>query len=132
MTTPQDIERFLHAQINAWNAGDKDGFFDAYRAAAPQGLSIEYAGRDGPTDGWPVLEHMWAQQAARFEIEEVELIINGRDAACHNRNKVRGTPLAIDTIELYRFDGAGRLAVTYFIRLPPELAAAAAASEKRA
>lgn len=113
----QHIETFLHAQVKAWNAGDKDGFFAAYRQAAPQGLQIEYVGRGPAVDGWPVLEGMWAQQSAKIAIEEVLMVINGQEAACHNRNLVRGTALAIETLELYRFD-AGQLTVRYFIRLP--------------
>ena len=109
------IEAFLHEQIRAWNAGDKKAFFDAYRAVSPQGLQIEYVGRGPATEGWPVLEAMWTQQSAKIEIEEVIAIVNGNDAACHNRNKVRGTSVAIETIELYRFD-AGRLSVRYFIQ----------------
>lgn len=115
------IERFLHAQVQAWNAGDKEGFFAAYRAVSPQGLQIEYVGRGPAADGWPVLERMWATQAAKIEIEEVVTIVNGIDAACHNRNKVRGTTAAIETIEIYRFD-AGRVSVRYFVRQPGETA----------
>ena len=111
------IEYFLHAQVRAWNAGDKEGFFAAYRSVAPQGLQIEYVGRGPATEGWPVLEGMWTQQSAKIEIEEVALIINGNEVACHNRNKVRGSALAIETIELYHFDN-GRLTVRYFIRQP--------------
>lgn len=112
----QEIEHFLHTQVNAWNAGDKEGFFAAYAQAAPKGLQIEYVGRP-MSDGWPVLESMWAQQSAKIEIEEVLMIINGDEAACHNRNKVRGTAMAIETIELYSFD-AGRVVVRYFIQQP--------------
>lgn len=112
----QDIEHFLHAQVKAWNAGDKAGFFDAYAQAAPNGLQIEYVGRP-VSDGWPVLEGMWAQQSAKIEIEEVLMIVNGNEAACHNRNKVRGAAMVIETIELYSFD-AGRVVVRYFIQQP--------------
>jgi hypothetical protein len=107
------IEQFIHAQVRAWNTGDREAFFAAYRAAAPNGLLIEYVGRPA-SDGWPVLEGMWLQQSAKIEIEEVVAIVNGQEAACHNRNKIRGTTRAIDTIELYRFDH-GRLHVRYFI-----------------
>lgn len=113
----REIENFLHAQVKAWNAGDRHAFFDAYRAVSPAGLQIEYVGRGPASDGWPVLEGMWAQQSAKIEIEEVALIVNGSEAACHNRNKVRGTAMAIETIEIYRFD-AGRLAVRYFVLAP--------------
>ncbi|WP_077033216.1 hypothetical protein [Pelomonas sp. KK5] len=110
------IQAFLHAQVQAWNAGDKDGFIGAYRQAAPDGLQIEYVGRGPAGDGWPVLEGMWSQQSAKIEIEEVLLVVNGLEAACHNRNKVRGTAIAIETIELYDFRTPGRLAVRYFIK----------------
>lgn len=112
----QVIESFLHAQVRAWNAGDKEAFLGAYRAAAPNGLQIEYVGRPA-AEGWPVLEGMWARQSAKIEMEEVAAIVNGNEAACHNRNKVRGTTMAIETIELYRFD-EGRLSVRYFIKQP--------------
>jgi hypothetical protein len=111
------IENFLHTQVQAWNRGDKEGFFAAYHAAAPEGLQIEYVGRAPAAEGWPVLEGMWAQQSAKIEIEEVALIINGNEAACHNRNKVRGSSLAIETIELYSFNG-GKVTVRYFVRQP--------------
>jgi hypothetical protein len=110
------IEAFLHAQVKAWNAGDKQAFIEAYRVVAPNGLQIEYVGRP-VTDGWPVLENMWAQQSAKIEIDGVVVIVNGNEAACHNRNRVRGTAIAIETIELYRFD-QGRLQVRYFVKQP--------------
>jgi len=109
------IQAFLHEQVRAWNAGDRSAFFDAYRSVSPQGLQIEYVGRGPATEGLLVLEAMWTQQNAKIEIEEVVAIVNGSDAACHNRNKVRGRSMAIETIELYRFD-EGKLSVRYFIK----------------
>lgn len=108
------IEQFLHTQTKAWNAGDKDAFLEAYRAIAPNGLQIEYVGRPAE-DGWPILEAMWAQQSAKIQIEEIAAIVNGNEAACHNRNWVRATQNWIESIELYRFD-SGRLQVRYFIK----------------
>lgn len=109
------IRHFLHTQVACWNAGDRDGFLAAYRAAAAGGLAIEYVGRPA-TDGWPVLDAMWERQNAAIEIEEVTLIVNGAEAACHNRNRLRRDGTVIDTIELYRFEPDGRLLVRYFIR----------------
>lgn len=111
------IEHFMHTQVACWNANDKSGFFAAYRAASPGQLTIQYVGRP-PADGWPMLEGMWTQQNAKIEIEEVALIINGNEAAAHNLNKVKGTDMAIDTIELYCFGDDGALSVRYFIRQP--------------
>lgn len=118
--TPETIEAFLHAQVRHWNAGDKEGFFGIYRQAAPNGLQVEYVGRSA-TDGWPILENMWQQQNAKFEVQELLLVVNGMEAACHNINKVRGTATEIHTIELYRFE-QGKLLVRYFIQ-PPTSAA---------
>ncbi|AYH44463.1 nuclear transport factor 2 family protein [Azoarcus sp. DN11] len=111
------IEHFLHTQLARWNASDKEGFLAAYREVAPGGLTIEYVGRPS-ADGWPVLEAMWTAQNAKIDIEEVAMIINGCEAACHNRNRVKGTDVTIETIELYRFDEGGKLHVRYFIRQP--------------
>tara|TARA_R110001583_G_scaffold165275_1_gene317778 strand:+ start:17885 stop:18298 length:414 start_codon:yes stop_codon:yes gene_type:complete len=111
------IEHFIHTQISCWNRNDKDGFLAAYREAAPGGLSIEYVGRPA-ADGWAVLEGMWEQQNAKIEIEEVTMIVNANEAACHNRNKVKGASMAIETIEVYRFGEDGTLSVRYFIRHP--------------
>jgi hypothetical protein len=108
------IEQFLHAQAKAWNDGDKGAFFGAYSAAAPGGIEIEYAGQPA-SDGWAILEKMWAQQNAKIRIEELVAIVNANEAACHNRNWVRGTQNWIETIELYRFH-VGRLQVRYFIQ----------------
>jgi len=109
------IRHFLHTQVASWNAGDKAGFLAAYRKAAPGGLVIEYVGRPA-ADGWAVLEAMWERQNAAIEIEEAALIVNGFEAACHNRNRLKSGARIIDTIELYRFEQDGRLLVRYFIR----------------
>lgn len=114
--TALDIDIFLHTQVACWNAGDKDGFFAAYRIAAKGGLTVEYVGRPA-ADGWAVLEQMWARQSGAVRIEVVQSIVNGREAACHHRNHVQARGTAIETIELYRFDEDGALAVRYFIAL---------------
>ena len=113
--SPDDIRHFLHVQVACWNAGDKAGFLEAYRKAAPRGLVIEYVGRPA-ADGWAVLDAMWERQNAAIDIEEAALIVNGAEAACHNRNRLRSDGRIIDTIELYRFEQDGRLLVRYFIR----------------
>jgi hypothetical protein len=111
------LEHFMHTQVACWNQGDKDGFFAAYAAVAPAGIHIEYVG--GPTGaGQPILEGMWAQQQPKIDIEEVLLVVIGSEAVAHNRNKVKGTAMAIETIEHYRLTPAGELQVRYFIRQP--------------
>jgi hypothetical protein len=114
MMNKTTIEQFLHAQVKAWNDGDKGAFFGAYGAVAPSGIQIEYVGRPA-ADGWPILETMWARQNAKIQIEEVATIVNANEAACHNRNWIRGTQNWIETIEIYRFH-EGRLLLRYFVQ----------------
>ncbi len=111
--TGEEIAHFLHEQVEAWNSGDKDRFFTAYRKAAPKGLSIEYVGRQPSGDGWPILEGMWAGQNGRVRAEVVATLVNGSEAACHHLNHVAATGAVIETVELYAFSD-GALAVRYF------------------
>lgn len=115
MSAQEAIEHFLHGQIECWNNGDREGFFEHYRRMSPAGLSIEYVGRALPTDPWQILEGMWENQQPRFRVEVKETIINGEEAACHHRNALRDGSGGIETIELYRFQDA-RLWVRYFIK----------------
>jgi hypothetical protein len=109
----EQIEHFLHGQIEAWNAHDKAAFFGLYKAMSPHGLTIDYVGQP-PREAWEILETMWAQQNDKITIEVAKTIINGTEAACHHLNKVNGADFAIETIELYAF-GDGVLSVRYFI-----------------
>ncbi|NHN38224.1 nuclear transport factor 2 family protein [Pseudomaricurvus alcaniphilus] len=115
--TAETITAFIHQQVACWNAGDKDGFFQSYRAIATGNLTIEYVGKHSG-DGWPILKGMWEQNQPKIDIEEVEMILNGNEVACHNRNKLKGSDLAIETIEIYRFEDNGDLHIRYFIRQP--------------
>jgi hypothetical protein len=112
------IEKFIHAQTKAWNSSDKTAFLEAYRSGAPNGLQIEYVGRS-VADGWPVLEAMWDQQNPKIQVESIATIVNAGEAACHNRNWIRGTQNWIETIELFRFE-SGRLMVRYFVQQRPQ------------
>ncbi len=111
--TGEEIAHFLHEQVEAWNRGDRDRFFTVYRTAAPRGLSIEYVGTQPPTNGWPILESMWARQNGRVRAEVVATLLNGSEAACYHLNHVEATGAVIKTVELYAFSD-GALAVRYF------------------
>lgn len=110
----QAIDHFLHGQVDAWNAHDKDTFFALYKEFSPEGLSIEYVGRPAG-DPWQTLEAMWTNQNAKIRIDVKATIINGHEVACHHVNQVIGSEHGIHTIELYRFEG-GKLFVRYFVK----------------
>tara|TARA_Y100001001_G_scaffold95824_1_gene93764 strand:+ start:350 stop:715 length:366 start_codon:yes stop_codon:yes gene_type:complete len=110
------IERFLHGQIEAWNTGNKEAFFEHYRAISPNGLTIEYVGRPPlNVDGWAVLEGMWEHQNNKFSVDVELSVIAGQEAACHHRNVMRDGTGVIETIEHYRFVD-GKSIVRYFIK----------------
>ena len=88
------IKEFLHGQVNCWNNSDKEGFFACYRKVATSSLHIEYVGQH-EGDGWAILEGMWEKNQANIDIEEVAMIINGTEVACHNRNNVTGTDMRV-------------------------------------
>jgi hypothetical protein len=113
---PDQIERFLHGQVEAWNAHDKAAFFGLYKAFTPKGLTIDYVGQ-APRDAWAILDDMWAKQNDKVEIEVVNVIVNGTEAACHHRNHVTAAGFTTETIELYAF-GEDELSVRYFIAAP--------------
>lgn len=108
------LESFLHAQVKAWNAHDRDAFFKVYRAMAPGKLEIEYVGRS-TGEGWAILENMWDTTNAIVEVEVITTILNGREAACHHINHMPSLDRKVETIELYRFDGDD-LYIRYFIK----------------
>ena len=116
MMTATQIEAFLKGQVDAWNRRHKAAFMGLYRDASPNGLEIDYVGQP-QRDPWEILETMWTNQIDMIEVEVVKKIINGREAACHHKNHIRGSGTWIDTIELYAFDD-GRLSVRYFIQPP--------------
>ena len=109
----EQIEHFLHGQLEAWNARDKEKFFAHYKAVSPKGLSIDYVG-EPPRDPWDILEVMWTEQNHKIDVEAKKVIINGTEAACFHFNHVIGAGFAIETIEIYSF-GEGTLSVRYFI-----------------
>jgi hypothetical protein len=109
----QEIEHFLHGQVQCWNDGDRDGFIAHYKALAPNGLSLEYVGLP-QADAWLMLEKMWDTSRETIRIEAVQTIIAGNEAACFHRNHRVNGDKGTTTIELYKFE-SGRLSARYFI-----------------
>jgi hypothetical protein len=119
--TPETIDRFMQGQVRCWNGHDKAGLMALYRDMAPDGLTIEYAGRADHADGWLVIEEMYDKHNAQFRLEVVTTILCGQEAAVHHRNCIVGTDLVIESIETYRFT-PGRLQVRYHLKPPQSTA----------
>ena len=108
-----EIERFLHGQLDAWKAHDREAFFGCYREFGRNGLIIDYVGKPR-RDAWDILEAMWADHNRGMRLEAVKAVINGHEAACHHRNHLDAANVVIETMELYDF-GDGTLSIRYFI-----------------
>jgi len=116
--SPETIREFLQTQFSCWNANQKDQMFAACKRVAGSGLTVEYVG--GPElDGWPALEEMWEKYHGtgkpNIEIEIVEILVNGNEAACYLRNHASTPdgPIVSPSIEIYKF-GSGTMHARYF------------------
>jgi len=109
------IESFIHDQVAAWNARDKDTFFKLYKEACPGKMTIEYVGRPIDPDAWAVLENMWESSNALVDIDIVKTVVNANEAACYHINRMPSRKLNIHTMELYKFD-ADDMFVKYLIK----------------
>jgi hypothetical protein len=108
----EQIRAFLIANIELWNAKDRGGHTDLYRAAAPNGLIIEYVGQP-IGDGWATFNHMWDTYNGLFHVDIGEIFVNGNEGACLYHNVLVADGKSNPTIEIYRFD-QGKLHVRYF------------------
>ena len=105
----QALRDFLFQQVAHWNAGRKDAFLALYRRTAPRCLTLEYVAKQTLTGdaAWAGLEAMWTAYNPLVQLQLVECIVNGTEAACYFRN-LRGATQQLSTgIETYRLqDGA--------------------------
>jgi len=105
----QALRAFLFQQVSHWNAGRKDDFLALYRRTATAGLTLEYVAKQTLTGeaAWAGLEAMWTAYNPLVQLQLVECIVNGHDAACYFRN-LRGATQQLSTgIEVYHLhDGA--------------------------
>jgi hypothetical protein len=107
-----EINDFLHRQLELWNEGKREEQTALYKRYAPKLLTVEYVG--SPIgDGWATFEHMWDTYGGKIRVEADLLLVKGCEGACYHRNIRVATGLANPTIELYRF-GDGELHVRYF------------------
>ena len=103
--TPDDIRHFLHGQVELWNAGKKDEMFALYRKIVPGKMTIEYIGIP-PLEGWAALEDMWQRFAGKVQINPIEVMVTGNEAACYHHNTTIGSGQPPrPSIELYKFEG---------------------------
>lgn len=105
----QALRSFLFQQVAHWNAGRKDDFLALYRRTATRSLTLEYVAKQTLTGdaAWAGLEAMWTAYNPLVQLQLVECIVNGHDAACYFRNLRGATQQMSSGIETYHVqDGA--------------------------
>ncbi|MBR9909317.1 MAG: nuclear transport factor 2 family protein [Gammaproteobacteria bacterium] len=116
MEKNQQLEHFVHAQVECWNQGDKEGFLKCYSDIAPNGLSVEIVGAP-QMEPQVALEAMWRTQPD-IRIDIVCAVVVGNEAVTHHRNIKRSSgELSTDTLEIYQLDD-GKLSARYFVSHP--------------
>lgn len=105
----QALRGFPFQEVAHWNVGRKDDFLALYRRTAARSLTLEYVAKQTLSGdaAWAGLDAMWAAYNPLVQLQLVECIVNGHDAACYFRN-LRATTQQISTgIETYHLqDGA--------------------------
>ena len=119
MENNQQLAHFVHAQVECWNNGDREGFLNCYRDLSPNGLSVEIVGMP-KMDPWDILRGMWDKTQPGIRIEVVAAAVVANEAVTHHRNyKKDDGSLSTDTLEVYKVED-GKLSARYFVSYPPE------------
>jgi hypothetical protein len=113
MEKNQQLEHFVHAQVERWNAGDQQGFLDCYRGISPNGMVVDIVGAP-EMDAEAALAAMWSTQPD-IRIEIVCAAVIGDEAVTHHRNyRISSGELSSDTLETYELND-GKLTARYFV-----------------
>jgi hypothetical protein len=104
--TDEEITNFVALQCEKWNARDKQGYLEAWKAIAPDGITFEDPVGTTPKAGWDMWSDMWdkfnpfsVEQRVDFlclRAEEVALLMY------HKAAYAGDTTEAVD-IEVWKF-----------------------------
>ena len=116
MTTTTSLEHFVHAQVDCWNKGDKQGFLNCYEQIAPNGLSVEIVAVPAmpAMDPWLILNNMWDKTQADINIKILCAVVAGNEAVTHHQNWKQTGELSSYTLETYTLED-GKLTARYFV-----------------
>lgn len=118
MENNKQLEHFVHAQVECWNSGDKQGFLNCYREISPNGLRVEIVGLP-EMDPWVALNGMWDKTQADIRIEIICAAVIGNEAVTHHQNIKSNGELSTDTLEVYKLEN-GSLSARYFVSYPEQ------------
>jgi len=122
--SPEEIGRIVERSYDLWNAGDKQAWIEHWRSVTPGEHLLEDPIGTPVKRGFRVLGELWDQTGRdRLTITLERLIVCGREAAAVTRNEgtVRGKPMRIDSVHLYRFGEDGSTHTRSFWNIPEGL-----------
>jgi hypothetical protein len=121
--TRAQLRSWADNYVALWNAGDKEAWAENWRSVAPGdfrmldpvGTPEKYGFESCCLDSWDLF-----QARVRFKIQEGSLMICGNEVAwlLENHIDTDGKPFVGYSIETYRFEEDGSVAIRTYYRVP--------------
>jgi hypothetical protein len=115
--TAETIRAALERHVELWNAGDKEAWLAHWKQVVPGEVTMEDPVGTPLKRGWDVMEQVWdASPNADWKLGVDLLHVCGTTGAAVIRNSgtVNGTPMLVQSIEIYKFGDDGSLHVSTF------------------
>jgi hypothetical protein len=104
--TADEIRKMMDRHCELWNAGDKEAWLAEWQAFLPGGVEMEDPVGTPVKRGWEMMAEVWdASPNADWKLSVERLVVCGNEAAAIIRNagSINGTPLVIESIEIYQY-----------------------------
>lgn len=122
--TTKELLNWARNYDKLWTAGDRQGWIDNYRTVVasdcvrmldPVGTPEKYGFQHCIVDSWDLF-----QPHVKFHMPPETLFVNGNEVAwvLHNIITSEGRTTVVPSIETYRFEPDGSLAIRTWYRIP--------------
>ena len=122
--SPDEVRAIVERAYELWNADDKEGWIEHWRSVTPGEHVLEDPVGTPPKRGFEILSELWDRTGReRLHVTVERLIVCGREAVAVARSEgtVRGRPVRIDSVDLYRFGEDGSTHTRSFWEIPDRL-----------
>lgn len=126
MNDPDRLRAFVERWYELWNADDKVGWLEHWRAFAPGEPRIEDPVGKPVKRGWEMIEELWDRTMDRagqhFKVQVRQILMCGDEVAvvCHTEGTFGGTAFGIDSIDVHQFADHS-LGIRSYWEIPAEL-----------
>ncbi|HEY3995269.1 MAG TPA: nuclear transport factor 2 family protein [Mycobacterium sp.] len=113
----ETIRAALERHVELWNAGDKEAWLAHWKHVVPGEVTMEDPVGTPVKRGWDVMAQVWdASPNADWKLGIDLLHVCGTTGAAVIRNSgaVNGTPMLVQSIEIYKFGDDGSLHTSTF------------------